>query len=247
MDNRQLICSWDFSTMTAFPEDCASHGCSFRGPSVGLELSGPGAFITLPVEMPTGVGSLSSRSLAVCVRFCGSASRSERGLIAIGLDDPDKPQHERLVFGAVNPEYNHFPYWKVDRAGPHEPGRFGFLKGRMENSVNEDIHLVLSVKQDANGGPGAYFSCFRNGRAYGLTTLCSGAANFNSQDQFAVVIKRPEGAGSTVVRYARVFSDVLAEGDILRLGEGKVLSWRTFNDEATKRLAQLLPKPADAC
>jgi hypothetical protein len=219
-DRQRLICSWDFSRMAAFPGNCASRGCRL-GPS-RLELCGPVAYITLPVTMPSDVTCLKDRSLAVCVRFTNTSGQPQTGLIAIGLDDPNKEQHERLVFGAVNAEYDHFPYWRVDRAGLHEPRRFGFVNSQMENSINEDIHLVLVVKQDVNGGVGTYFRCYRNGRVYGNTTLCSGAATFNSDDQFAVVIKRPREDGSTVVKYAQVFGEALAEGDILRLSKNRI-------------------------
>jgi hypothetical protein len=208
-----LICSWDFTALEAFPGDCASRGC--RLDQAGLELNGSGAYVTLPVTMPPGVHCLKSRTMAVCVRF----EQPQTGLIAIGLDDPDKEQHERLVFGVVNPDYDHIPFWRVDQAGRgHEPRRIGFRRSPMENCTNKDIHLVLVVQRQETGSTGVSFRCYRNGHLYGSRTTCSSAAEFLRDDQIYAVIKRLAGSGRTVVKHARVYGKALSEAQIKMLG-----------------------------
>lgn len=211
-----LICSWDFTALEAFPSDCASRGCALG--QAGLELNGSGSYVTLPVTMPPGVHCLKSRTMAVCVRF----EQPQTGLIAIGLDDPDKEQHERLVFGVVNPDYDHIPFWRVDRAGGHEPRRFGFRRSPMESCTNEDIHLALVVQRQGIGSTGVYFKCYRNGYLYGSRTLCSSAAEFLGDDQIYAVIKRLAGSGRTVVQYARIYGKALSEAQIAILGAAKL-------------------------
>jgi hypothetical protein len=215
--DQHLIASWDFTVLGLFPEGYDSHGC--RLSEAGLELSGPGALVLLPIDLPPDSGCLRSRSMAVCVRFIMPSEQPQSGLIAIGLDDPENARHERLVFGFRDSAYSHFRRWRVEQRGGCEAMQFGFRRSAVETSANKDIHLVLSVETQKSGSRGAHFKCYRNGRPYGVHTLCSSVAEFHPKDEIALVIKRPGAPGRTMIKYARVYGEALSDDDINRLGE----------------------------
>lgn len=215
--NQCLIASWDFTTGEPFPEgyDCRG-GRLF---DAGLELSGPRAFVSLPVDLPSDIGCLRSRSMAVCVRFIMLSEQPQSGLIAVGLDVTENARHERLIFGIADSAYDYVRRWRVEERGGGEAAHFGFRRSVPETSENEDIHLVLSVETHENGSRGAHFKCYRNGQLYGVPIFWSDAVEFHPDDEINLVIRRPGAPGRTVIKHAHVYGEALSEKGAYGLGE----------------------------
>jgi hypothetical protein len=200
--------TWDFKALAHLPSKSDAQGLQWTGS--GVELSGPGAYLDLPLELPIGA-CLINRSLRVGMRFI-----NDRVPLTVSLETEEGEQYEKLAFasGALRGKNA----WSLQRNAQPKNATFG-TSSPIEQGVNVDIHLALVV--DGSQAPNALYTCFRNAALYGNSARLTGFAAFQASDGIVLRVENA-GAGRVVFSYAQVFDCALRE-DQLRAFMGEPL------------------------
>lgn len=200
------VAEWDFRQLTHLPRNSDSRGIHLT--SAGIVLSGPNAYLRLPLALPIGA-YLRSKSILICLRFVNS-----RESLSFGLESSDGAQSEKLFINC-NPQGGHRGVWVLHRSSQPPIVTFG-PSASIENEINVDIHLALVA--DASRPPTAIFTCYRGSEQYGQPARLGDLAVFQGSDGIAFSIEQ-SGSGKVVYSYVRVFDRALNEVGLQKSGE----------------------------
>jgi hypothetical protein len=202
------ITTWDFKAPAHLPSNSDGQGLQWTGS--GVELSGPGACLHLPLELPIGA-CLTNRSLRVGMRFV-----NDRVPLTVGLETEEGEQYEKLALAFQESGARcGRNVWSLQRRARPTTATFG-ISAPIEQGVNVDIHLALVV--DGSQAPNALYTCYRNSALYGNSARLTGFATFQASDGIVLRIEHA-GAGRVVFLYAQVFDCALREDQLRLLGE----------------------------
>eukprot|EP00243_Klebsormidium_subtile_P009828 TRINITY_DN503_c0_g1_i3.p1 TRINITY_DN503_c0_g1~~TRINITY_DN503_c0_g1_i3.p1 ORF type:complete len:500 (+),score=57.18 TRINITY_DN503_c0_g1_i3:254-1753(+) len=198
----------DFRLLTHLPSNADGFGVQMT--PAGISLSGPKAYLNLPLALPIGA-YLKSKSILVCLRFVNS-----RESIQLGLESSDGMRSEKLAIGSDLEGVPH-GVWVLHRSSQLPTTTFG-SSAPVEHEINFDIHLALVV--DASRPPTATFTCYRESEQYGQPArLGGGAAVFQASDGIVFSIQH-SGTGSVIYSFVKIFDRALREDELQPIANG---------------------------
>jgi hypothetical protein len=211
------IKTWDFGLAHLSSN---SDGQGLQWTESGVVLSGPGAYLHLPLELPIGA-CLTSRSLRFGMRFV-----NDRVPLTIGLETQEGEQYEKLAFAYQEPGARRGRNaWSLQRSAQPKNATFG-TSAPIEQGVNVDIDLALVV--DGFQAPNGLYTCYRKSELYGNSARLTGFAPFQGSDGVVLRIEHA-GAGRVAFSYAQVFDCALRE-DQLRPSSGEPLRFASVKE-----------------
>eukprot|EP00243_Klebsormidium_subtile_P009827 TRINITY_DN503_c0_g1_i2.p1 TRINITY_DN503_c0_g1~~TRINITY_DN503_c0_g1_i2.p1 ORF type:complete len:406 (+),score=18.59 TRINITY_DN503_c0_g1_i2:254-1471(+) len=194
----------DFRLLTHLPSNADGFGVQMT--PAGISLSGPKAYLNLPLALPIGA-YLKSKSILVCLRFVNS-----RESIQLGLESSDGMRSEKLAIGSDLEGVPH-GVWVLHRSSQLPTTTFG-SSAPVEHEINFDIHLALVV--DASRPPTATFTCYRESEQYGQPARLGGLAVFQGSDGIVFTIQH-SGSGRVVYSYVKIFDRALSEDEVRQI------------------------------